>query len=110
MHRLAQDVDKPFCDRGGIIDIPNVFQQHSEFISADTRGGVAGAQTSAQSLRDSYQYLIALNVPEAIVDGLEIVDVQKQDRWLMERPRIASNGVLQAIVEERAIGQAVSVS
>src|ERR1700733_15047147 len=58
--------------RDGLFGI-GLRQQHSEFVAADAKGEVRTAQGSAQSRRGDLQDLIALQMPVAIIDFLELV-------------------------------------
>src|SRR3569833_3122091 len=62
---------------GGLRD---VVQQDHEFIAAETRDGVALAQTAVEAPRELLQQAVASVVPEGIVDVLEAVEVEEHHR------------------------------
>ena len=53
-------------------------QQDREFIAAESRAGVAGANLRLGTARDFLQRLVARQVAEAIVDLLEMIDVDHE--------------------------------
>ena len=58
----------------------DVLQQHRELIAAEARQQAAGAGGRAQPLGDLLQHAVAEAVAEGVVDGLEVVDVDEQQR------------------------------
>ena len=51
-----------------------------ELVAAEPGDGVAGAGHDLEPLGDGHEQLVALGVAEPVVDGLEVVEVQEQDR------------------------------
>ena len=66
-----------------------VLDQDRELVAAHPRERVAGAQRTAQPLATRDQELVALAVAEAVVDRLEVVEVDEQDRQPVAAPRCA---------------------
>ena len=52
------------------------------------------------------QELVAGHVPEGVVDGLEVVEVDEEHGEVALAPAVAGEGVVQALREERAVGEA----
>ncbi len=84
----------------------DVLDQDGELVAAEARDGVARAQRLLEARRDRGEQLVAGGVPEAVVDELELVEVEEEDGdRAVGAPRLAE-GVLEAVEEEGAVGQA----
>src|SRR3954469_19712271 len=77
-----------------------------ELVAAEARDGVRAADHLLEAGAEGDEQVIAGLVAERVVDRLELVDAEKEDG--RERPGAlrASEGVLDAVVEERAVRQA----
>ena len=62
------------------IRIGDVAQDHRELIAAQARNGVAVLDRRAQPLRDDGQQLVARGVPDRVVDALEMIQIDVQQR------------------------------
>ena len=88
----------------GLLRIGEVAEQQGELVAAEARHGVAGPDDLAQPLRDLDQQHVAPGVAEALVDGLEAIDVEEQHREpvvfaaTLERERLS-----EAVDEERPV-------
>ena len=89
-HALRADVDRknervhdPLRDgdRGGL-GVVAVLDHHRELVPAEARDQVLGPQAGTQARRDRHEQLVAGRVPEAVVDRLEVVEVDEQHREL----------------------------
>lgn len=75
------------------------------------RGGVTGVDGPRQAHRDGAQQLVVDAMAEAVVDHLEVVDVQEQHRVPYPARRVAPlaprgvEGMRQAIVEQGTVGE-----
>ena len=88
--------------RGG-----NVLHQDSELVAAKSGRRILGSQNGPQPLRHSQQQHVPGRVPQRVVDLLEIIQVQKQNTAsLVAAPGAPAQSQLQAIVEQRPVGQA----
>ena len=56
-----------------------VLEQHRELVAAQARGEIVLAQRRAQALGDGHEQRVARRVPERVVDGLEVVEVEEHD-------------------------------
>ena len=92
-----------FCGHGGRID---VFDEHDEFVAAQPRDQIRFAHAFAQPPRESDEHRVADGVAQRVVDLLEVVDVQIQQRDRHRTPLPPRNGQLQAFLELEAVGQA----
>ena len=64
----------------GIVAAGEVFEQHGEFVAADARHGVALADDLLQALRGGAQDAVAGGVAQRVVDVLEAIQVEEQQR------------------------------
>ena len=72
----------PLGDRDRPLGV-GVAQDQQEFLASEPVGRVGGAQRAARGGGDQPQRLIARQVPEPVVVGLEVVDVADGDRDLL---------------------------
>ena len=81
-----------------------VIDEHRELVAAEPRDRVAGARALHETVREVAQQRIARAVPEAVVDGLEIVEVDEQHG---RRHAVADvpDRLVHAVGEQRAIGE-----
>ena len=103
--RLAQVLEHPLGDLGGRVGAVEVLQQHDELVAAEARGGVAGADAVGQALGHVDQRGVAGAMAEAVVDGLEVVDVEEHDPELALLSARTADRVAHALHEQRPVGQ-----
>ena len=60
--------------------VGRVLEEHRELVAAEPGGGVAGAQAAAQAVGHRAEELVAGAVAEAVVDELEVVEVDEGHR------------------------------
>ena len=80
------------------------FEQHHELVTAETRQGIFSAQLTSQACGHFDQKGIANQMTEAIVDRLEVIQIDEQQRAQAALTILAIHGVLQAIEQQAAIG------
>ena len=68
-----------------------VGQQDRELVATEARDDVAGAQRIAHAVGDGDQQLVAGGVAQAVVDQLEVVEIEEQHDRLHARVRRASS-------------------
>ena len=86
--------------RGALVG--DVLEQDPELVASEPSDRVARAQRLAQSRRDVDEQRVARGVAHAVVDELELVEVEEQDG----DPRVAPRErVLQPIHEEHPVRQ-----
>ena len=76
-----------------------------EFVAAEPRGGVGSAHALADALGRLDQQPVAGQVAEAVVDELELVDVEEEHGDLAVGALGSRERVIEAIDEERAVRQ-----
>src|SRR5450755_3243317 len=81
------------------------FHQYDKLIATNARYSVAGANLSLQALAELLEQRVAGGVTERVVDGLEVVNVQIQDRELLALACGALTRELQAVVQEVPVWQ-----
>src|SRR5205807_1952521 len=64
---------------GEVID----FKEDREFVAAEPRDRVGGAQRAAQPFADADEEHVAERVAEAVVDDFEAIEIDEEDRELM---------------------------
>ena len=79
--------------------------EHGELVAAEARDGVARARDLLEARGDLQQQLIADVVAEVVVDLLEAVEVDEQQRERLARERAARERVVEAVAEEGAVGE-----
>ena len=92
-----------------LVGAREVLEQDGELVAAEPRGGVLGAQAARQSLRGRAQQLVADRVAEAVVDRLEVVEIDEDHRELAVVAPAARERQRQAILEQRPVGEAGEV-
>ena len=86
----------------GRLGVVAVLDHHRELVAAEARDHVLGAQARAQPRGDRHQQLVAGGVAEAVVDGLEVVEVDEQHRELAAP--VGDRG-LDLVGEQRSVGE-----
>jgi len=78
-------------------------EQDGELVAAQPRGEVVLAHAGGDPLGDLDEQLVTGAVPEAVVDRLEVVQVEHQDG--RGRPAAVGDGLVDAADQQRAVGQ-----
>ncbi|MNE16874.1 hypothetical protein D3C80_1098330 [compost metagenome] len=81
-------------------------QQDDELVAAQAGHGVDVPHLFFQALGDAFEQQVADRMAKAVVDVLETVEVEKQHGSLTFGALGTSEGRLQAVFEQRAVGQA----
>ena len=77
---LAQAIDDAPREAGGVIGGMDVLLEHDELVAAEPRHEILGPQHFAQAIGDRAQQLVAAGVTERVVDLLELVEIDEQQR------------------------------
>jgi hypothetical protein len=88
--------------RGGV---RHVLAQHPELVAAEPGDGVLRPDGAGEALRRDREEVVARGVAEAVVDGLEVVEVQQHQGdagGVLAGDRSALEGVLEPVEEQRA--------
>ena len=75
VQRLMQTLGQP----GGLFRGLDIFQQDGELVSAKTGDGVAVAQGALEPPGGGKDQIVAMNMPETLVDDLEPVEIEEGD-------------------------------
>src|SRR5688572_25192469 len=78
-------------------------EQDREFIAAEARTGVARADLALRAPRDFFESLVAGQMTKAVVDLLEMIDVDHQAGQRLSRSFRARELLAQAVVEIAAV-------
>ena len=81
-------------------------QQHEESVAAGAREQVGRADRALEPPREAADQLVAGRMPERVVDELEVVEVELEQRDAGARSRRARQRELELLLEERAVGEA----
>ena len=95
--------------RFGVPHVDYVLQQHGELVAAEAGQGVARTQGRVHALGDGDEQAVPGLVADAVVDDLEAVDVGEQHPVVGPAALAAAQGLLQAVEEDPAVGQAREV-
>ena len=86
-HRLIADaqrvlkiLEESFGHEHGIVGTGDVLEQHDELVAAETADGVVGAEHRCEPFGEPDEHVVAGRVTEAVVDDLEVVDVEEHHR------------------------------
>jgi hypothetical protein len=104
--RLLHRAQDPLGDHRRLGRLGEPLQQHRELVAAQARDGVAGAQRAGDPLGEGDEQLVADGVAEAVVDLLELVEVEEQQRAAVLRLAAGTpQRLLDAVNEQRPVGQ-----
>ena len=88
---------------GGAVDVG---ADDDELVAAEARDGVGRAQRGGEPRRQREQHLVAGGMPERVVDQLEAVDVEHEDRDVDALALPPGERLLEPVERERAVRQA----
>jgi hypothetical protein len=77
VERLGEVGDDALGDPRGAVGV-GALQQHRELVAAEPGRGVLGPQAGAQALRHRDQQRVTHGMPKAVVDPLEVIEVDEQ--------------------------------
>ena len=104
-HRLVEHRNDPFGHDRRLTELVKVFDEYGELVAAEAGRGVGAAKTRVQPVADRDQHLVADKVPEAVVDGLEVVEVDEQHRDGRVRGPESTDRQLDSLAKQRAVGE-----
>ena len=84
---------------------PHVEQQQPKLVSSQAGDRVASADRLLEAGRKRSQELVAVVVPERVVDLLEMVEVDEEDREGARLAPVSHDRLLDPVAEERAVGK-----
>ena len=103
--RLAQERHDAFGQGARLMRSGEPDLQDREFVAAKAGGHVAVAQAFAETLRRRLQKLVAGRVPQAVVDVLEVIEIEIKNGKRVILPAHAQKRVLQVIVKQHPVWQ-----
>ena len=106
LDRAAQLAEDPLRGRGRLLLGDDVDQEDRELVTALAADDVALADGAGQALRDLAQDVVANRVAERVVDPLEVVEVHEQQGDAARLASLASEGALEVIAQQHAVGEA----
>jgi hypothetical protein len=104
--RHRQGVEHPLGGVGRLLDVLDVLEQQCELVPAESRGGVACAHARGEAHRHGREHLVAGGVTEAVVDGLEVVQIQEDHGNAALLAPAPGDRMAHALGEERAVREA----
>ena len=104
-HRPRDRLEQALGGGRGAGDPVRVLEQERELVAAEARRRVDRPQALLQPGRDLDQELVAGGVAEAVVDRLEVVEVEEQQGDVVPAAPRTLERVLDAVQQQRAVRQ-----
>ena len=89
----------------GLVVVLRLLDQDCELVPAEAGDGVRGAHALVEALGHLAQEVVAGRVAQGVVDRLEVVEIDEQDRHPPAVTPSASQGVAHAVLEQGAVWQ-----
>ena len=103
---LADQADQALGKIDGLLPMVGVdLLQDGEFVAAEPADRVALAHRPLQAPRDGLQQRVADRMAERVVDRLELVEVEHEDREAFALARQPCQRLVHLLAEQRAIGE-----
>ncbi len=80
--------------------------EHRELVATEAGDGVTGPGGRFEPAGDGDEQVVSGRVPEAVVDGFEVVDVQEEHGDRVDAAVASVHGVGEPVEEQGAVGQA----
>ena len=100
---MSASSDGRLGPRIGLAEIP---QQQRELVAAEPPDHVGGAHLARQHVRDRLEHLVAGGMAERIVDRLQPVDIEQDQRPARPIALDIGDRALQLVLETAAVGNA----
>ena len=97
--------EQPFGDQRRLVGSAHAVEEDRELVAPEARDGVGGTDRSFEPARHLEQHGVAGLVPEAVIDGLEVVEVDEHDGDQRALAYGRSQRMADAIGEQRAVGK-----
>ncbi len=88
------------------VRVVDVGAEDRELVTAETGHGVARSQHATEAVADGHEELVAGFVSQAVVDDLEVVEVEEEHRDATGAARRAIHRLADPVHEERAVREA----
>ena len=102
---LAQAIDDAPGQARGVVGRMDVLLEHHELVAAEARDEILGPQHLAQPLGDRAQQLVAAGMAERVVDLLELVEVDEQQRRQLLGALLGRQQIAHLVAEIDPVGQ-----
>ena len=86
--------------------VRNFGEKNDELVTALTTRRIASSDAGQQARGNSLEQLVTGRMPKCVIDGLEAVKVEIEQRELRSHPRRVRHGLVKAIQQQEAIGKA----
>jgi len=103
--RRLDHVEQLLGDVAGIHRAADALHEDGELIATEPRHDVAGAHLGGEPLRHLLQQLVAGLVAQRVVDHLELVDVEEEQRHAAALAPGAGGGALELVLEVLAVAE-----
>src|SRR5690606_25392263 len=90
---LREPLDDTAGERGRLLRRPDILLKHHELVAAEPGDEILRTQHSPQPVGDHAQQAVAAGMTERIVDLLELIEIDEQQRG---KPRLPVQGCQQA--------------
>ena len=105
LERFLEAIEDALGQGGRLHQLRATFGQHGELVAAQARQGHSGAEHVAQALGKRLEQLVADVMPEAVVDHLEVIQVDHQHGAAALVDLRRGQGLFGAVGEQQAVGQ-----
>ncbi|MNF71292.1 hypothetical protein D3C84_532390 [compost metagenome] len=103
--RLLETVDDPLGQCCGMHQLWTTFSQYGELIAAQPRQRDARAEHGLQAFGHGLEQLVTDRVPEAVIDHLEMIQIDHQQRTAALLDLRRRQCLLGTVGEQQAVGQ-----
>src|SRR5882672_11361823 len=103
--RPAEDREQPLAERRRLLARLEAVPQQREVVAAQARERVLAPQRVLQSFGHGAQQRVARGVAERVVDQLEAVEIDREQRELRAAARRGEDRLRGALGEQRAVGE-----
>ena len=103
--RVLERVEHARAERERLLLAFDVLGEDHELVAAEARDRVAVAHQRGEALGDRHEQPVADVVPEVVVDGLELVEVDEQHRHRAVAAVHARERLARAIHQQQPVGQ-----
>ena len=100
---LVESAQDALGDISSLLRVDDPVEQDGELVAAEARHRIGGAHRRAEPGGNLLEHEVSRRVPEAVVDRLEVVEVDEDDGDRETAALHAGERVLNAVGEERAI-------
>ena len=95
-----EDRDDSLSDANRRISLVRILEEDGELVAAEPRSRIRRTKYEVQPVRDAAQQLVSCGVTEAVVDDLEIVEVEEDHPERFAVPLMACQRMLQPVEKE----------